>query len=59
MKISVNEKRGWVEDLIFRETRRFEEDTKARIDDIAVRRLDGRITGVSLGIQRREDDYGA
>jgi len=51
VEISVSEKRKWVSDLIYREIKRFEEDTHFQVEAVCVRRLDGRITSVDMDIQ--------
>ena len=52
--ISISEKRNWVSDLIYRELKRFEEDTKVNVDSVKIARIDNRITSVGLDIRRSE-----
>jgi hypothetical protein len=54
--ISITEKARWVSDLIFRELKRFEEDTKTKTDEVRISRIDGQITSVNLGIYRSTEN---
>jgi hypothetical protein len=46
------EKAGWVSDLIFRELKRFEEDTGMETAEVRISRVDGKLTSINLDIRR-------
>ena len=56
MKISVSEKANWVSDLIYRELKRFAEDTGVCVEGVRISKLDGQITSVNLDVRRGGQD---
>jgi len=54
-KLSISEKRRWLSDMISREVKRFENDTKTKIDNLSISRIDGNVTSVNVNIYREFD----